>query len=105
MDLNIFKDLTIPIIVISCLIFGYILKNYISLENKHIPLIMALLGIILNIFINGYVSFSSTIVAGALSGLISTGLHQLFSNYISNSAGTDTTDSQNQDDSTKDEDK
>ena len=43
---------------------------------------MAISGVLINFAINGYIGFTETIVAGSLSGLVSTGLHQLFSQYI-----------------------
>lgn len=64
------------------LIFGYILNNYIDMDNKHIPLIMAVTGVLINVAINGYVGFEETILVGSLSGLASTGLHQVFHQYI-----------------------
>ncbi|WP_166083405.1 phage holin family protein [Erysipelothrix anatis] len=82
MKFEIVEQLTIPVIVIACLVTGFMLKNYVPLNNKHIPLLMACLGIGINIIINGYISFTETIIAGALSGVISTGLHQIFSKYV-----------------------
>lgn len=76
------EQMTIPIVVIACLITGYILNNYIEIKVKNIPLVMALLGIVLNILINGFVSIEVTIIYGALNGLISTGLHETFKNFI-----------------------
>lgn len=82
MDVNVIKELTLPIIVVGCLALGYVLKNYVPLNNKHIPLLMALCGIGLNVVVNGYISFRDTIVSGALSGIVSLGLQHLFTNYI-----------------------
>ena len=79
---DVMKQLVVPIVTLSSLGFGYILKNYIPMDNKHIPAIMAVSGIVFTILIKGYVSFEDTIVAGALSGLASTGLHQAFSSFI-----------------------
>lgn len=83
MNLELLQQLVMPLTVLVCLIVGYVLKNYIPLDNKHIPLIMALCGVISTLAIHkGYVSFEITIIGGALSGLASTGLHQAFSQYI-----------------------
>lgn len=73
---------TIPAVVVGCGTVGYILKNYVPLDNKHIPLGMALVGIGINILISGYVGISETIIAGAVSGLASTGLHQVFKSFF-----------------------
>lgn len=85
MNSEIISNLTLPVIVVACLVVGYIIKNYVPLNNKHIPLLMALLGIALNYLINGYISFEETVVSGALSGILATGLHQAFSNYVNKS--------------------
>ena len=69
-------------IVGGSLIFGYILKNYIDMDNKHIPLIMAITGVLISVALNGYVGFEVTVLGGAMSGLASTGLHQVFHQYI-----------------------
>ncbi|QIK56677.1 holin [Erysipelothrix sp. HDW6A] len=80
--LELLQSNTLPIIVLGCGVVGYILKEYIPLDSKHIPLIMAVLGIVFNIAINGYIGVAETIIAGAVSGLASTGLHQVFKQYF-----------------------
>lgn len=74
----------IPTVVIACLVLGYILKQWIKdLDNKYIPTILAIVGLVLGCVITGEVSVESC-VYGALSGLSSTGLHQMFKQYIEN---------------------
>ena len=53
MDLNFLNNFVVPIIVGICLCVGYILKNIVSTDkvNKFIPLIMGVLGVILNCWI------------------------------------------------------
>lgn len=85
MNLELLNELTLPTVVIGCLVIGYVIKQYLPLDSKHIPLIMAVSGVFINFAMNGYIGFTETIVAGSLSGLISTGLHQLFSQYINKS--------------------
>lgn len=76
------NDYVILLILGICLYVGYVIKTSIpKLDNKYIPLIMAILGVILNIWIN--MSFSPEILLGGLfSGLSSTGLHQAFKQLI-----------------------
>lgn len=79
MNITFLTKFAVPLIVGICLCIGYILKNIISDAriNKFIPLIMAVLGVILNIWIN--LNFTPEILLGGLfSGLASTGLHQAF---------------------------
>lgn len=82
MDLSFLTEWVVPTTVGGCLIVGYILKNYVSMDNRNIPLIMALLGIAINVAIGGYVGVVETIFAGAMSGLASTGAHQVFVNLL-----------------------
>ena len=72
-----------PIIVGICLCIGYILKDVVPTDkiNRYIPLIMGVLGVGLNCWIN--LSFTPEILlTGLISGLSSTGLHQAFKNLI-----------------------
>ena len=64
-------------------LIGYILKNLIPTDkvDRFIPLIMGILGIVINIWLN--MAFTPTILlGGVLSGLASTGLHQVFKQFI-----------------------
>ena len=78
------NDYVILLVLGICLCIGYVIKTSIpKLDNKYIPLIMAVLGVVLNVWIN--MSFSPTILLGGLfSGLSSTGLHQAFKQMIDN---------------------
>lgn len=82
MDLSFFSNYTVAVIVGICLITGYIAKMWVKdLDNKYIPTLVALLGAALNIWIMGGIS-PDIILAGAFSGLASTGLHQAFKQLI-----------------------
>lgn len=83
MDLGFLTEFAVPIIVGICLCVGYIVKNVIPNENlnRYIPLIMGVLGVGLNVWING--AFTAEILLGGLfSGLASTGLYELFKNVL-----------------------
>ncbi len=82
MDLTFIMDMYVPIIVVACLIVGYIVKKWIKdVDNKYIPTIVCLLGAILGCLVNNVITVD-VIVAGAASGLASTGLHQAYRNLI-----------------------
>lgn len=74
---------SIPVIVGICLCVGYILKNVVTTDkvNKFIPLIMGVLGLGLNIWINLAVT-PDIILGGLVSGLASTGLYEAFRQFI-----------------------
>ena len=79
MDLTFLTEFAVPIIVGVCLCVGYVIKNVVTTDaiNKYIPLIMAILGVVLNIWIN--MSFTPEILLGGMfSGLASTGLYEAF---------------------------
>ena len=78
MDLSFISEYAVPVIVGICLCVGYVIKtSFSSIDNKYIPLIMVILGVALNIWINMNVT-PEIILAGMFSGLASTGLHQAF---------------------------
>ena len=85
MDLNFISEYAVPVIVGICLCVGYVIKtSFSSIDNKYIPLIMVILGVALNIWINMNVT-PEIILAGMFSGLASTGLHQAFKQLIGGS--------------------
>lgn len=83
MDLTFLTNYAVPIIVGICLCVGYVLKNIVTTDviNKYIPLIMAVIGVVLNVWIN--MAFTPEILlAGMFSGLASTGLHEAFKQLV-----------------------
>ena len=75
----------VPEIVIGCLILGYVLKHWIAdVDNKWIPTICCVVGLVAAWLTNlGELSIG-VFVGGALSGLASTGLHQMLKQWIDN---------------------
>ena len=78
------NDYVVLIVAGICLCIGYVLKHVIPSEkiNKFIPLIMAVLGVILNVWYNGFVFSPEVLLGGLVSGLASTGMHQAFKQFI-----------------------
>lgn len=82
-DFTILTDYFVLVVLIGCLIVGYIIKTSLDfIPNKYIPAILAVLGAVLNAVVSG-VSVEA-IIYGALMGLASTGLHQAFKQFIEN---------------------
>lgn len=82
MDLEFIKDYYMPIVLVGCLVVGYILKAWIKdLDNKYIPTILAMLGATLGCIAVKTISLEN-IIYGAVTGLASTGLHQAFTKII-----------------------
>ena len=83
---TIFTDHFVLVVMVACLVVGYIIKHATFLKwipNDDIPVVLAILGAIVNAIVGG-LSIDS-IVYGALMGLASTGLHQAFKQFIEKS--------------------
>lgn len=83
MDFTVLTDYFVLVVVVACLVVGYIIKTLEIVPGKYIPTILAVLGASLNAVVSG--PSIETIVYGALMGLSSTGLHQAFKKFIEKS--------------------
>lgn len=85
MDFTMLTEYFVLVVVIACLVVGYIIKHATFLKwipNDDIPPILAVFGAVLNLFVSG-LSIESA-VYGALMGLASTGMHQAFKKFVEN---------------------
>lgn len=83
MDLNVLLEFINVIVLGICLCVGYVIKNSLSfIPNKYIPLIMLILGVILNIIFNIPNITGEVVLTGMISGLASTGLYEMFKNLL-----------------------
>lgn len=83
MDFTVLTEHFVLVVLVACLVIGYILKNatiFKKVPNNDIPAILAVLGAVLNVIVGG-ISVDS-VVYGAVMGLASTGLHQSFKQWI-----------------------
>ncbi len=83
MDLKFITENFVPVIVVACVLVGYIIKvtpPFAKIANNYIPLIVTVIGAVLGIMGNGLTL--EAIVYGAVSGLASTGLHQAFTQLL-----------------------
>lgn len=81
--MDILNAYVIPEVVALCLVLGFIIKQWIKdVDNKWIPTIVAVVGIASAVVLNGLTV--GAVVGGAVSGLASTGLHQLFKQWMDN---------------------
>lgn len=78
--LEIMNQYIVVIIMIGCLGIGYIIKHSLNfIPNKYIPLILGLVGILLNIWNSGNLSVE-IIVGGLASGLAAVGAFEGYKN-------------------------
>ena len=86
MDFTQLTEYFVLVVLVACLVVGYIVKHATFLtwiKNDDIPVILAVFGCILNLVVSG-LSVESA-VYGAVMGLASTGMHQAFTKFIENS--------------------
>ena len=85
MDFSVLTEYFVVVVLVACLVMGYIIKHATFLKwipNDDIPVILAVIGAIVNSIVSG-ISVES-IVYGAVMGLASTGMHQAFKRWIEN---------------------
>lgn len=90
MNIDFLADYYIVPIVVLCLCIGYVMKHWMPTDNRIIPTVVFLVGMVCGVIING-LSVDS-LAMGAFSGLVSTGLHQLISQYTKKYFGADIDD-------------
>lgn len=78
------NEYSVPVIVGICLCIGFILKNLVTTDkiNKFIPLIVAVIGVFVNTWLNAWTITPEILLSGMFSGLASTGMHQMFKQFI-----------------------
>lgn len=85
MDFTVLSEHFVLVVIVACLVIGYIIKHstiFKWVPNNDIPTILAVVGAILNLAVSG-ASIESAIY-GAVMGLASTGLHQNFKQWVEN---------------------
>ena len=83
MDFSVIVEHFELIVILACLVVGYIIKHASFLKkikNNDIPVILAIFGAIVNTIVGG-LSVDS-VVYGAVMGLASTGFHQAFKTFV-----------------------
>lgn len=83
MDFSMLNEYFVMVVMVACLVVGYIIKHatfFKWINNDNIPIILAVVGAIVNTLVNG-LSVES-VVYGAMTGLSSTGLHQTFKKFV-----------------------
>lgn len=77
------NEFMMPVVLGICLVVGWVVKKWIAdIDNKYIPTIVTVLGLILAIWFNDWVITPKIILSGLISGAASTGTHQIFAQFI-----------------------
>ena len=83
MDMTFLTEFCVPVIAGICLCVGYVVKKWLKdVDNKFIPTINAVLGVVLALWMSGFVFEPQTILQGLFSGLSATGLYEAFRQFI-----------------------
>jgi len=70
-------------IALICFCIGYVIKHYITkLPNRFIPVILAGVGLVLNLSFNGFTFSLEIIIGGIASGLVATGSFEAVRNLF-----------------------
>lgn len=78
--MEILQDYIVVVVMAICLAVGYIIKHFLPMDNKWIPLIMGVLGVVLNTWVSGWMFTPEILLGGLASGLASTGAFELVRN-------------------------
>jgi len=78
--MEVLSDFVVVIVMAICFAIGYILKHFVPMDNKWIPLIMGILGVTLNVWINAWAFTPEILLGGLASGLASTGAFEAVRN-------------------------
>lgn len=83
MDISFIQEFISPITLVVCLCIGYVIKNLIPNDNinRYIPLMAAIVGVAMSVWAEA--AFTPAIIcSGMVSGLASTGLYELFAQFL-----------------------
>ncbi len=79
--MEILAQFVVVIVMAICLAVGYVIKHSLNfLPNKYIPLIMAVLGTVINMWVNLWTFTPEILLGGLASGLAATGAFELVRN-------------------------
>lgn len=79
--MDILSQYVVLVVAGICFAVGYVIKNSVTvIPNKYIPLIMAVLGVVLNAWLNDWAFTPQILLGGLASGLASTGAFELVRN-------------------------
>ena len=77
------NEFMMPVVLGICLVIGWIVKKWIAdIDNKYIPTIVTVLGAVLAVWFNSWIVTPEIILSGLITGAASTGMHQLFTQFI-----------------------
>jgi hypothetical protein len=77
------NEYMMPVVLGICLVIGWVVKKWVNdVDNKYIPTIVTILGALLASWFNDWAITPEIILSGLITGASSTGLHQIFKQFI-----------------------
>jgi hypothetical protein len=82
--MEVLNDYVVVLVLVVCLCVGFIIKQIVNNKvlNRFIPLIVGVLGIVVNLWIGGWALTPEAVAGGLVSGLASTGMYEMLRNFI-----------------------
>ena len=80
--MEIMNDYIVVLVMAICLAIGYIIKHFLPMDNKWIPLIMGCLGVLINVWVNAWGFTPEVLLGGLASGLAATGAFEMVRNLV-----------------------
>lgn len=81
--MEILSDYLVLVVFGICLLVGQIIKTSVpKLDNKYIPLIVGILGVIINVWYNNWIFTPEILLGGLASGWASTGAYETVRNLL-----------------------
>ena len=82
-DLDLLSTYMVVPIAVLCYIVGIIVKKWVAdVDNKLIPTICVVLGVVLSLWIHKWIPTLDVIVRGACSGLVATGGNEMITKLL-----------------------
>ena len=75
---------SVEIIFVACLLIGFLIKGIDKIPNKYIPLIVGVLGVVFNVWLNAWAFSLPIMVGGLASGWAATGGFETVKQIVTN---------------------
>lgn len=82
MSIDFLTNAMIPVIVGICLCLGFLIKSNEKVPNKWIPTILAVVGVAVALWINGWRATPDVLLSGLVSGLGACGLYDTYKHFF-----------------------
>lgn len=75
-------DYIVAVALGVCLCIGYVLKQWERIPNNIIVPVLAVIGVVINAWANGWTITPDILLGGMISGIAASGLYEYFNRFI-----------------------